>query len=154
MKKAVIIYHSEHHGNTKKLVEAIAAAYTVELVEAEKAADVDFSGYDAIGFASGIYMSGFHPSLEALAGSAVLRGKQAFVLYTSGSGSAKYAVAFTEKIKEAGLALLGVYQCKGFDTYGPFKLVGGIAKGHPTAEEITGAVRFFEQQVAPALAQG
>lgn len=152
MTKAVIVYHSEHHGNTKKLVEAIASAHAVDLVEAEKTAGMDFSGYDVIGFASGIYMSGFHPSLEALAGSAALHGKKAFVLYTSGSGNAKYAAGFTAKLAEAGLTLLGVYQCKGFDTYGPFRLVGGIAKGHPTAEEITGAVRFYEQQVAPMLA--
>ena len=38
---------------------------------------------------------------------------------------------------------LGAYYCKGFDTYGPFKLIGGIAKGHPTEEEIEGAVRFY-----------
>ena len=152
MTKAVIVYHSEHHGNTKKLVKAIASVHAIDLVEAENAAGMDFSGYDAIGFASGIYMSGLHPSLEALAGSAALRGKKAFVLYTSGSGNAKYAAGLTAKLEEAGLTLLGVYQCKGFDTFGPFKLIGGIAKGHPTAEETTGAVRFYEQQVAPALA--
>ena len=43
--------------------------------------------------------------------------------------------------------LAGVHRsgtCKGFDTYGPFKLVGGIKKGHPTQTEINGAVKFFE----------
>ena len=39
---------------------------------------------------------------------------------------------------------LGRYQCKGFDTYGPFKLVGGLQKGHPTYEEIQGAVDFYK----------
>ena len=32
----------------------------------------------------------------------------------------------------------------GFDTFGPFKLVGGIAKGHPDEDEIRGAVEFYE----------
>lgn len=152
MAKAVIVYHSEHHGNTRKLVEAVAAAHAVRLVEAKNAAGMDFSEYDTIGFASGIYMAGVHPSLEALLGEASLRGKKAFVICTSGSGNAKYSAAFAAKLKEAGLALLGVYHCKGFDTNGPFGLIGGIAKGHPTAEEIDGAVRFYGQSVAQALA--
>jgi hypothetical protein len=40
--------------------------------------------------------------------------------------------------------ILGSYGCLGFDTFGPFKLVGGIAKGHPTADEIQGALKFYE----------
>lgn len=39
--------------------------------------------------------------------------------------------------------MLGVYGCRGFDTFGPFKLIGGIAKGHPTQNEIDGAVEFY-----------
>ena len=39
---------------------------------------------------------------------------------------------------------IGVYHCLGFDTFGPFKLVGGVAKGHPTEEEIRGAVEFYQ----------
>ena len=38
-----------------------------------------------------------------------------------------------------------VYGCPGFDTWGPFKLTGGVQKGHPTAEEIKGAVDFFDK---------
>nr|WP_330379432.1 hypothetical protein [Butyrivibrio sp. AE2032] len=33
---------------------------------------------------------------------------------------------------------------KGYDTYGPFKLVGGIQKGHPTEDEIAEAVEFYK----------
>ena len=40
---------------------------------------------------------------------------------------------------------LGAYHCLGFDTFGPFKLVGGIAKGHPTEEEIAGATKFYRE---------
>ena len=39
---------------------------------------------------------------------------------------------------------IGAYRCMGFDTFGPFKLVGGIAKGHPDEDEIRGAVEFYE----------
>ena len=40
---------------------------------------------------------------------------------------------------------IGSYHCLGFDTFGPFKLVGGIAKGHPTEEEIKEAVAFYQK---------
>ena len=29
-------------------------------------------------------------------------------------------------------SVIGKYECLGFDTFGPFKLVGGLQKGHPT----------------------
>lgn len=40
--------------------------------------------------------------------------------------------------------ILGVYGCKGYDTYGPLKLIGGINKENPTADEINEAIKFFE----------
>lgn len=49
----------------------------------------------------------------------------------------------TGTLEANGVEVLGNYGCRGYDTYGPFKLVGGIAKGHPTEEEITGAVLFY-----------
>ena len=42
-----------------------------------------------------------------------------------------------------GCRELGEYRCRGFDTFGPFRLIGGIAKGHPTAEELAGAAAFY-----------
>ena len=39
---------------------------------------------------------------------------------------------------------LGRFQCKGYDTFGPFKLVGGIQKGHPTDDEIVEVVEFYK----------
>ena len=38
---------------------------------------------------------------------------------------------------------LGSYLCCGFDTYGPFKIIGGLKKGHPTKKEIQDAIDFY-----------
>ena len=57
--QVAIIYYSQHHGNTKKLIDAIASKYEVTLIDATKDADQDLSQYDLIGFASGIYYSKF-----------------------------------------------------------------------------------------------
>ena len=40
--------------------------------------------------------------------------------------------------------LIGEYSCQGYNTFGPFKLVGGTAKVHPTEDEIAEAVHFYE----------
>ena len=56
MKRTAIVYYSEHHGNTRKVVEAIAAsAEEVTLIDAATKIEIDLSGYERIGFASGIY---------------------------------------------------------------------------------------------------
>ena len=39
---------------------------------------------------------------------------------------------------------LGRYISREYDTYGLFKLVGGLQKGNPTEEEIKRAVDFYK----------
>ena len=53
--KTAIVYYSKHHGNTKKLLDAIAEKHPVTLIDVTKQPDADLSGYDRVGFASGIY---------------------------------------------------------------------------------------------------
>ena len=58
--KTTIVYYSQHHGNTKKLLDAICDAdISVELINAAEKIEVDLREYDRIGFASGIYFSTF-----------------------------------------------------------------------------------------------
>jgi len=59
-----------------------------------------------------------------------------------------FANQFRNLAEEKNCKVLGVYQCKGYDTFGPFKLAGGIGKGHPTDGEIKGAVNFYNVIVA------
>ena len=130
--KTAIVYYSEHHGNTKKLLDAIAEKHDVTLINVTKSPETDLSGYDRIGLASGIYYSSFAKQLLAYAEEHLPEGKDVFYIFTHGAPKGMF------------LRELGDYHCQGFDTYGPFKLVGGIAKGHPTEDEISGAVSFYE----------
>lgn len=68
-----------------------------------------------------------------------------FLLYTCGNPSSGYVKSITRTLESNGAKVVGNYGCKGYDTYGPFKLVGGIAKGHPTEEEINGAAAFYDK---------
>ena len=58
--KTAIIYASPHHGNTKKLIDAIATKHEVTLIDATQTKDQDLSDYDLIGYASGIYFQKYH----------------------------------------------------------------------------------------------
>lgn len=142
--KTIIIYESTHHGNTKKLVDAICEQFSVESVSIENADKVDFSQYDTVGIASGVAYSKFYKATESFAKEKLPNGKNVFFLFTCGSYSDRYISHISNTVKAKGCQILGSYGCLGFDTFGPFKLVGGIAKGHPTEEEIAGAVKFYE----------
>lgn len=136
-----IVYASVHHGNTKKVVEAIARECEVELIDAAKVSKRDLSGYEAVGFASGIYYTKFHQSVLKFAAENLREGAKVFYLCTYG-GSASFK-SIEEVVKSKNATEIGRFSCRGYDTFGPFKLVGGIAKGHPDAKDLEGAVEFF-----------
>ena len=83
--KTIILYYSNHHGNTKKLVDAIAAAdpENVELLDVTKAGPKDLSGYEWIGVASGIYAGSFGKPLLKYMKENLPAGKNVFIIFTS-----------------------------------------------------------------------
>ena len=142
--KTAIVYYSKHHGNTKKLLDAIAAKHTVTLIDVTEQPDADLSGYDRIGFASGIYYSAFARQIIAFAQARLPEGKDVFFIYTHGAPGGNFLKGIREAASVRHCREIGEYRCQGYDTFGPFKLLGGIAKGHPTEAEIRNAVAFYE----------
>ena len=142
--KTAIVYYSKHHGNTKKLLDAIAAVQDVTLIDVTESAAADLTAFDRVGFASGIYYGGFAKQLQSCAEERLPEGKSVFYLYTHGAPNGNFLKGMREIAEKKGCRELGAYHCQGFDTFGPFKLLGGIAKGHPTEEEIRAAVRFYQ----------
>ncbi len=140
-----IIYYSKHHGNTKKLLDAIKAADPeVVLIDSTEKHEADLNGYDRIGFASGVYYSKFAEQVLTFAKVNLPAQKDVFYLATAGNPIKMNFNSIAEIAKDKQCNELGRFQCKGFDTFGPFKLVGGIQKGHPTEEEIAEAVEFYK----------
>lgn len=142
--KTAIVYYSAHHGNTKKLIDAIAEGHEVTLINAARETSADLSEFDLVGFASGIYYSKFHKSVLQFAKDNLPGGKRSFFLYTYGAKKDGYTKAIRAAAEGCSAKVLGEYGCLGFDSFGPFKLIGGMAKGHPTADEIQGAVQFVD----------
>lgn len=73
-----------------------------------------------------IYYSKHHGNTKKLP-----EHKSTFSLYTYGAEKAGYTAAITEAVTSRKAKILGEPGCFGFNTFGPFKLIGGIAKGHP-----------------------
>jgi len=142
--KTAIVYYSAHHGNTKKMIDAIALQSDVTLIDASKVKNTDLSSYDLIGFASGIYYQKLHESVLQFAKNNLPVNKKTFIIYTCGVDVKSYPDAIKRIIEEKGGNNLGVYSCQGYDTFGPFKFVGGIKKGHPTEKEVDAAVKFYK----------
>ena len=142
----IIVYHSTHHGNTKKLLDAIKEADpSVTLVDITKSQPENLSEYDVIGVASGIYFSTFHREMLEYLEKNLPEGKRVFAVYTCGAMVKTYARDVKAYAEKRHCEWLGDYGCLGWDTIGPFRVIGGIAKGHPTADEIAGAVDFYKK---------
>lgn len=142
--RTVIVYYSKHHGNTKKLLDAIAAAADVDLIDVTASESADLSGYDRIGFASGIYYGSFAKQIQTFAAENLPENRQVFLIETCGAPRKGYFSAMERIAAGRNCPVIGRYECLGYDTFGPFKLVGGLQKGHPTEDEIRKAVEFYE----------
>ena len=142
--KTAIVFYSKHHGNTKKLLDAIAKENDVTLIDVTNPHLTDLISYDRIGLASGIYLNSYAKQLLEFADKYLPQGKEVFYIYTHGAPAGVPLKGIREIVRSKGCKEVGTYHCRGFDTVGPFKLVGGIAKGHPTEKEISGAIDFYK----------
>ena len=86
MLHTAIVYYSKHHGNTKKLLDAIARENDVTLIDVTEKPDADLSTFDRIGLASGIYYSSFAKQLLAFADAHLPENKEVFWLITRTCG--------------------------------------------------------------------
>ncbi len=141
--KFLVIYTSVHHGNTEKVARAIAEELNADLMEAGKAEVEKLAEYDVIGFGSGIYFLKHHKSLIDFVEKLPELNKKAFIFSTRG-GTPVFINhrVLKRKLRSKELKIIGEFSCKGYDTYGLLKLIGGINKGKPGEKEIERARKF------------
>ena len=151
MPKTLILYRSPHHGNTKKLLDAIQKAFP-DVVLAKAGEDAfNASQFDTIGIASGVYAGKLHTRVRKALKTINGDGRKAFAIYTCGDkAGGKYGERYLALLREQGFQPCGFYWCPGFDTVGPLRFFGGVNKGRPNAEEINGAAAFYRQSVIQA----
>ncbi len=141
----LIIYHSEHHGNTKKIADAMGEEAGAVVCSA---ADVDpgkLASHDIIGFGSGVYNGRLHNELsEILDKLGYQNGKKSFIFSTTGSStySAMAHERFRPLLEKKGFKVTGEFSCPGFDTA---LTAEGINKGRPDQQDIRDAKEFIRK---------
>lgn len=145
--KTIIVYESTHHGNTKKIVDAISEKFSIKTVSIEKIGSINFDEYDTIGIASGVAFARFYKRTENFVQNILPPKKKVFFIYTYGGYKKMYVSQVTKNAIAKNCEVLGEYGSKGFDTFGPLKLIGGVNKNHPTEKEISNALEWFEKNV-------
>lgn len=147
----IVLYASIHHGNTRKIAKVISKALDANLIDTVKDQNIDIKNYDLVGFGSGIYFYKHHKSiLEYIDTLPKQNKKSAFIFSTSGMGAKSMTILHKDikkKLQNKGFEIVGEYACGGWDTYGPYKLVGGLQKGHPDEKDIDDAKKFADQLI-------
>ena len=142
--KIAAVYVSSHHKNTKKVIDEMSKEANMDLLKISEAKKTDLSNYDAIGFASGVYFHKLHKGLIKLAEEMNLSDKKVFIVYTCGINYINYARSLEKIIKSKNCEYLGCFSCRGYDTYGFFEKIGGIAKNHPNEKDLIKAREFIK----------
>ncbi len=140
--KALVVFVSVEHGNTEKVARAIGEVLGADIRKADEVEPNSLSNYDLIGFGSGIFKGKFHPALIKLVDALPPMKSEAFIFSTGGYGNDREHPQLKEKLRSKGVTALDGFACKGWDTYGPFKLMGGINKGRPNEEDLNRAREF------------
>ena len=141
----VIVYSSAHHGNTEKVLRAMVESTEVELFRVVDVDKIDFSKYDTIGFASGIYYGQMSASIQNLFSRDDLDGKNIFIIYTCGFRYRDYSKSAQTILKKKACRIVGVFYCRGWDTYGPFRYIGGVARNHPNEKDLRSVRNFIKK---------
>lgn len=144
--KAIIVCTSVSHGNTRRVAEAIGQVLDARVVAPDDLDPADLAAYDLVGFGSGVFNMNFHPDLRRfVAALPAGGGGKAFVYRTSGFPEPpfrRYVRALTRTLERKGFEVTGTFGCRGFDTWLPLRVVGGIRKGHPDAADLVAARAF------------
>lgn len=146
----ILVVVSVHHGNSMKVAEAMSAETGIPVYAPgdEARALIEQGAVPCLG--SGIFFGHHHDRLlEFVRGLPVVGERPAFVFSTSGTGlrpahlfGRRYHRPLVQILRDKGFTVNDEFGCKGFDTYGPWGKLGGVARGRPNAEELQQAREF------------
>ncbi|MFE5888053.1 flavodoxin family protein [Streptomyces sp. NPDC056462] len=146
--KTVIVCASVSHGNTRRVAGSMAGVLGAKVVAPEQADLAELAGADLVGFGSGVFHGRLHPRLTEFVKALPAGRGRAFVFATSGLPEippAPFTRPLVQLLKGKGFEVDGSFSCRAFDTWTPFKLVGGINKQRPNAVDLAAARAFAER---------
>ncbi|MDT9688900.1 flavodoxin family protein [Streptomyces sp. P9(2023)] len=143
--KAVIVCTSVSHGNTRRVADSMAQVLGAKVVSPEQADLAELAGADLVGFGSGVFYGRLHPRLTDFVKELPTGRGRAFVFATSGLPEmplAPFTRPLVRLLEGKGFEVDGSFSCRAFDTWTPFKLVGGINKQRPNVGDLAVARAF------------
>ena len=133
----------------------MAEVFDAEIKKPSEVVIEEIKEYHLIGFGSGIYWGKHHPSIFKIIDQLTIsNGSKVFLFSTSGmdnSGNFLHNIRhrvshfhehLKRELKNKDIEIIGEFSCKGFDTAGPLKQIGGISKGRPNQEDLENAKNF------------
>jgi flavodoxin len=145
----LLVCASRSHGNTAKVAHAMAEVLGARVLDVSEFDPRRIGEYDLVGFGSGIYGMSFDGELRRVVGSLPpARGTDAFIFATSGLGRINerpFRRPLAAMLEAAGYRVIDSFCCRGFDSWFPLRIVGGINKGHPDQAELARARDFAER---------
>jgi flavodoxin len=158
--KSLLVLYSYHHNNTEKIAKVIAKVLDAQIKTPQQINPEELQEYSLIGFGSGIYGAKHHKFLLDLANKLPqVTNKNAFIFSTCGAPMklmeqdkdelTKYIdknhSSLKEKLQSKGYIIVDDFSCAGYNTNSFLKLIGGINKGRPNAEDLKNAEEFAQK---------
>ena len=149
MASPLIICVSIHHGNTLKIARVMAEALGAQILTPSRVEPDEISKYGLVGLGSGIYFGKHHKSILRLAENFPhIEDFPAFIFSTSGIPEIPLIHDYHKPLRRIlagkGFKLLGEFSCRGFNTHGPLRFIGGMNRGRPDEGDLEEARRFAE----------
>jgi flavodoxin len=145
--KTLLVYKSVHHQNTAQVAHAMAEVLGAECVSPAECPYDRLDSCPLLGLGSGVYYGRVHEELrqwvhglpEELA-----RGLPVFIFTTSGLPmfAKLWHAPFKNTLAKKGCSVVGEFACRGFDTWGPLWLTGGLNWRHPDERDLARAREF------------
>jgi len=143
----LLIRTSVHHGNTARVAEAMAEVLKAECLAPDDCPYHRLANCQLLGIGSGIYYGRVHDAIWRWVCDLPDRsgpGPAVFIFSTSGLPflSRCWHRSLRATIHRKGFDLLGEFACRGFDTWGPLWLAGGLNRRHPDERDLQRAREF------------
>jgi flavodoxin len=152
----LILVKSVHHQNTAQVARVMAGVLGADVAGPEELPYTNLDQYDLVGFSSGVYYGRMHEALfEWLNGlpDASEPTKPAFVFSTSGLPflAKLWHAPLKKLLARKGFEVVGEFSCRGFDTWGPLWLTGGLNWRHPDEHDFRRAREFAGRVVGAGV---
>jgi len=159
-KTRVLLVLASSSGSTAKVAGAMADELDARVVGPDRGDVLESGDFTLVGIGSGIFHGEHHASLLALADRLPpTRHGKAFIFSTCGIPArlaspetlADYVIknhaALRSRLLAKGYEIVGEFGCPGYNDNKFLKLIGGLNRGRPNAEDLDRARSFARQLV-------